>query len=344
MITLCFLHRVLFFVSYYLFGSLTNKIVRFLNMFLLCTPVYYYYGYLALMPGGDHLNIIDPPGLTVMRIAGGRYRVTAAHRVVWTWMNEFAQLTMNKNHTATITKSGSSSPTSSPLRGTSCSTVNTTAANRRKNAIHNGGDAVDQLQIGDLVTMTIVDVFETDSNGKLLSYCPTFDNRAVMKTNATGEAFRKSSSKMLAALSRAQKSKLAISVANQASIFAHTIKKKVDKAVYGNGSGSSSTGSRDDNSASNSPHEATRNDNAGGLVVPDDDEYHHTTKNDKTNNNNTISNKLLVAPSTSTFDDNNSDVNIPSLTKSLKNHPDIMTTNKLHHHYLDDDDLERHEI
>jgi hypothetical protein len=39
---------------------------------------------LALMPGGDHLNIIDPPGLTVMRIAGGRYRVTAAHRVVWT--------------------------------------------------------------------------------------------------------------------------------------------------------------------------------------------------------------------------------------------------------------------
>ena len=44
------------------------------------------------MPGGDHLNIIDPPGLTVMRIAGGRYRVTAAHRVVWTWMNEFASL------------------------------------------------------------------------------------------------------------------------------------------------------------------------------------------------------------------------------------------------------------
>ena len=33
---------------------------------------------LALMPEGDHLNIIDPPGLTVMRIAGGRYRVTGA--------------------------------------------------------------------------------------------------------------------------------------------------------------------------------------------------------------------------------------------------------------------------
>ena len=40
--------------------------------------------WLALMPGGDHNNLIDPPGLTVMRIAGGRYRVTAAHRVIWT--------------------------------------------------------------------------------------------------------------------------------------------------------------------------------------------------------------------------------------------------------------------
>jgi len=40
--------------------------------------------WLALMPSGDHMNLIEPPGLTVMRIAGGRYRVTAAHRVVWT--------------------------------------------------------------------------------------------------------------------------------------------------------------------------------------------------------------------------------------------------------------------
>lgn len=30
------------------------------------------------MPEGDHENTIDPPGLTVMRIAGGRYRVTGA--------------------------------------------------------------------------------------------------------------------------------------------------------------------------------------------------------------------------------------------------------------------------
>lgn len=36
------------------------------------------------------------------------------------------------------------------------------------------------FDFGDLVTMTIVDVFETDCEGKLLSYCPTFDNRAVV--------------------------------------------------------------------------------------------------------------------------------------------------------------------
>jgi hypothetical protein len=46
--------------------------------------------WLALMPAGDHENSIDPPGVTVMRISGGRYRVTAAHRVVWRWMNKFS--------------------------------------------------------------------------------------------------------------------------------------------------------------------------------------------------------------------------------------------------------------
>ena len=39
---------------------------------------FHLYQLLALMPEGDHMNIIDPPGLTVMRIAGGRYRVTGA--------------------------------------------------------------------------------------------------------------------------------------------------------------------------------------------------------------------------------------------------------------------------
>ena len=113
------------------------------------------------MPGGDHLNIIDPPGLTVMRIAGGRYRVTAAHRVVWTWMNEFASMAFDEG----LNEDPSS-------------------------------DIDLPLQIGDLVTLTIVDVFETDNQGKLLSYCPTFDNRAVRKTNQTAETLRKSSNKI----------------------------------------------------------------------------------------------------------------------------------------------------
>lgn len=107
--------------------------------------------WLALMPNGDHMNLINPPGLTVMRIAGGRYRVTAAHRVVWTWNNEFPEDPLSPN------------------------------------------SYKDNLHFGDLVTMTIVDVFETDCDGKLLSYCPTFDNRAVHKTAQRVEQIRKSS-------------------------------------------------------------------------------------------------------------------------------------------------------
>jgi hypothetical protein len=145
---------------------------------------------LALMPGGDHLNMIDPPGLTVMRIAGGRYRVTAAHRVVWTWMNEFAAL-----------------------------------------AEAHGHDQVESLQTGDLVTMTIVDVFETDSQGKLLSYCPTFDNRAVYKTNPTTETIRKSSSKLMTILGKVQNSKAARGILNRAKSVATTVKHKMDEAA-----------------------------------------------------------------------------------------------------------------
>jgi len=51
----------------------------------------------------------------------------------------------------------------------------------------------DNIHFGDLVTMTIVDVFETDCDGKLLSYCPTFDNRAVYKTAQRVERIRKGS-------------------------------------------------------------------------------------------------------------------------------------------------------
>ena len=120
--------------------------------------------WLALMPEGDHMNVIRPPGLTVMRIAGGGYRVTAAHRVVWRWMNKFSF---------------------SPL-GSSGETVDGAAA----------ASAVDDtdFDFGDLVTMTIIDVFETDVDGRLLSYCPTFDNRAVHKTQESIERIRKGAS------------------------------------------------------------------------------------------------------------------------------------------------------
>eukprot|EP00814_Leptocylindrus_danicus_P007381 CAMPEP_0116017910 /NCGR_PEP_ID=MMETSP0321-20121206/8338_1 /TAXON_ID=163516 /ORGANISM="Leptocylindrus danicus var. danicus, Strain B650" /LENGTH=442 /DNA_ID=CAMNT_0003488211 /DNA_START=80 /DNA_END=1408 /DNA_ORIENTATION=+ len=125
--------------------------------------------FLALMPGGDHYHIIDPPGLTVMRIAGGRYRVTAAHRVVWKWMNEFL------------------------LEETPGFSSNV--------------DKTPKIVFGDLVAMTIVDVFETDERGMLLSYCPTFDNRSVQKTTKAGEQLRKQSTLMKARLNVVAKNK-----------------------------------------------------------------------------------------------------------------------------------------
>eukprot|EP00571_Detonula_confervacea_P002244 CAMPEP_0172329496 /NCGR_PEP_ID=MMETSP1058-20130122/60912_1 /TAXON_ID=83371 /ORGANISM="Detonula confervacea, Strain CCMP 353" /LENGTH=538 /DNA_ID=CAMNT_0013046675 /DNA_START=122 /DNA_END=1738 /DNA_ORIENTATION=+ len=117
--------------------------------------------WLALMPEGDHMNVIDPPGLTVMKIYGGGYRVTGAHRVVWRWMNKF-------------------SPVSTSVRDP------------------NTGKSTNEtdFDFGDLVTMTIIDVFETDVNGKLLSYCPTFDNRAVHKTPEMAERLRKGASQL----------------------------------------------------------------------------------------------------------------------------------------------------
>jgi hypothetical protein len=142
----------------------------------------------ALMPGGDHLNIIDPPGLTVMRIAGGRYRVTAAHRVVWTWMNEFASMSFEG---ATLNDE--------------------TAAAAEKSS----------LQMGDLVTLTVVDVFETDNQGKLLSYCPTFDNKKIKKTNPASETIRKSSQKFFSMMGRAQKAVAKSEVNKRASAQLH---------------------------------------------------------------------------------------------------------------------------
>lgn len=152
------------------------------------------------MPGGDHLNIIDPPGLTVMRIAGGRYRVTAAHRVVWTWMNEFASLSFVGDVEGQYSEPGTP-----------------------------------PLEMGDLVTLTIVDVFETAEDGKLLSYCPTFDNRAVRKTNQTAETIRKSSNKFFSLLGRAgkavQQSETSRKASKELNKLAENVKHRVDEAV-----------------------------------------------------------------------------------------------------------------
>lgn len=156
------------------------------------------------------MNIIDPPGLTVMRIAGGRYRVTAAHRVVWTWMNEFASLAEDEDKFGDVPKAEKP-----------------------------------PLQVGDLVTLTIVDVFETDNQGKLLSYCPTFDNRKVTKTNQAAETLRKSSSKFFSMLGQAHKAVAKSEVNRRASAqltkmglmqsartIAENMKHRVDEAVH----------------------------------------------------------------------------------------------------------------
>ena len=135
--------------------------------------------WLALMPEGDHMNIIDPPGLTVMRISGGRYRVTGAHRVVWRWMNKF-------------------SPASTFAVP---SDVNKVTESSMEEDMATGSGSNDKpdtdFDFGDLVTMTIIDVFETDSDGRLLSYCPTFDNRAVHKTPEMVERVRKGASHLM---------------------------------------------------------------------------------------------------------------------------------------------------
>ena len=193
------------------------------------------------MPGGDHLNIIDPPGLTVMRIAGGRYRVTAAHRVVWTWMNEFASLAIDEG-----TQDGSSAEESS-------------------------------LEVGDLVTLTIVDVFETDNQGKLLSYCPTFDNRAIRKTNQTTEKIRKSSKQIFSILGKAKKAVEKSEVNKKASeqiskmgLMQHAknvagnVFTKVDEAVQQMNSNSPSKKSKEDN---NETDTAAENDTSGDAAA-----------------------------------------------------------------------------
>ena len=152
--------------------------------------------WLALMPGGDHENSIDPPGVTVMRISGGRYRVTAAHRVVWRWMNKFSfqhkKEEMKATTPATITPAAL--VVSTTLEDTSSPPSLLSSSDIFDGSSSNNDESCADFDFGDLVTMTIIDVFETDNNGKLLSYCPTFDNRAVHKTQESIERLRKGAS------------------------------------------------------------------------------------------------------------------------------------------------------
>ena len=240
--------------------------------------------WLALMPGGDHLNLIDPPGLTVMRIAGGRYRVTAAHRVVWTWMNEFPP---PPSFTTLSSATGLEDATtedyfSSPHEGggggdgeeallslrpddsfvtashgsTNSSSRPSSSSPRRGGSSGGGGGgspppprALNEyhppeglLRPGDLVTLTIVDVFETDHQGKLLSYCPTFDNRRVLKTNAATETLRKSTAQLATLFGRAQKSTLARKLGFHATQIAVALKERVEEAVAARNHPKSSSG------------------------------------------------------------------------------------------------------
>ena len=140
--------------------------------------------WLAVMPHGDHMNIVNPPGLTIMRISRGGYRVTCAHRVVWRWMNKFSPLSSSISSISSLPTATCTSTKTSNISSIYSGTYidpSTTSATTTTNSTIGGGNACD-FDFGDLVTMTIVDVFETDVDGRLLSYCPTFDNRDVRKT------------------------------------------------------------------------------------------------------------------------------------------------------------------
>ena len=73
------------------------------------------------------------------------------------------------------------------------------------------------------------------NQGKLLSYCPTFDNRAVRKTNQAAETIRKSSSKFFSLLGRAgkavQQSEVNKKASKQLNKLAENMKHRVDEAV-----------------------------------------------------------------------------------------------------------------
>jgi hypothetical protein len=147
--------------------------------------------WLAFIPAGDHKNVINPPGVTVMRISGGRYRVTGAHRVVWRWMSKFS-LPSNKGGASTSARASPPHPSLLLSDGdVRSSTGNNIGSGRYHNNVH---ASIADFNPGNLVTMTIVKVFKMDSDGKLLSYCPTFDNQAVHRTQEVAKRIHKGAS------------------------------------------------------------------------------------------------------------------------------------------------------
>ena len=74
------------------------------------------------------------------------------------------------------------------------------------------GVAAMDFDCGDLVPLTIVDVFETDAAGRLLSYCPTFDNRAVRRTPEMAERLRKGASQLYERMEGAARSPTGLGV------------------------------------------------------------------------------------------------------------------------------------
>jgi hypothetical protein len=290
--------------------------------------------WLAIMPAGDHLNLIDPPGLTVMRIAGGRYRVTAAHRVVWTWMNEFVPLEQElhlqqkeeqrRRQSASFSPSAKNKPTTTTADATSKITSPSPSPSPPPSTL--GGEPIHQLQVGDLVTMTIVDVFETDNQGKLLSYCPTFDNRAVYKTHATTEALRKSTTQALHLLGQARQSKLAHMVMRQAKRVAASLRLRVNQAVSTYSTNNNSTKPKENSQHQHrgSPSSSQPPTHAVDLNLDDDDyDNYNDDQEDDTS-------KALMEFRAAVAAEENGGVLSAAYAASST--------------YLADDDLERHEV
>lgn len=183
--------------------------------------------WLALMPGGDHCSVIEPPGLTVMRIAGGRYRCTAAHRAVWTWSTEFLPEVFGspassrdddeEGNGAKRKERRSSRQATSPAAAAAAVAAGSVGPVSPPRGSPPRSD--EELHMGDLVSMTVVDVFETDTDGRLLSYCPTFDNRDIRKTTPAAERLRKGGETMRRGMKVAARSTAAAKMNQAAGIL-----------------------------------------------------------------------------------------------------------------------------